>query len=518
MEAAATDLKGPTTPVDGRRFLRFRTNPAAWGEAFLVNRDGSPRLYRDYQKDDLLCSANRIAHLDGRSVGKTIDLATLVLWYASVHKGKAALVVAPYQGQLDTIIEEVEHQLANAPSLADTVARGADGRRKIKRQPYFQVEFTSGCKVYFRPGGTRGDSFRSLHVDFLLVDEAAWLPDAAWDALRQCLNAGGKFRVYSTPNGLRDTTYYRITQGNKEWRVFRWPSWIAPDWTEARRDELLAFYGGEHTAGWLHEVAGEHGMPTYGAFNTAEVLRAITDIPRYRKVDIHGEMLADCTSELAVRERLEDCLAATPSPGTYWLGGDLGYTSDPTELLLFEEGENEVLSLVLRVHAERVPYPQISELIALIDQLYSPAGIGIDRGGNGTSVEQELLHLDKFRSRYFLGRLAAYDFGGSIVTGHDANLNPIRRNCKELMTSLINRALHEHKVRIPQQDPAIEDQLCTQTYAMKERRIVYSKGNDHCVDAMRCALLRRSQDVDPNFDPVEIVPSFCFAHITRELP
>lgn len=517
MEATATATTEEAAPIDAGRLLRFRHNPVAWGEAFLVDRDGSPRRYRDYQKDDLLCSSNRIAHLDGRSVGKTIDLATLLLWYANVNKGKSALVVAPYQGQLDTIIEEVEHQLANAPLLDDAVARGTDGRRKIKRQPYFQVKFTSGCTVYFRPGGTRGDSFRSLHVDFLLVDEAAWLPDAAWDALRQCLNPGGRFRVYSTPNGLRDTTYYRITQ-SKEWKVFQWPSWITPDWSEERRQELVEFYGGEHTSGWLHEVAGEHGMPTYGAFNAAEVMRAVTEISRYRKVEIHGDMLADCADEQAVRDRLEDILAATPVPGKYWLGGDLGYTSDPTELLLFEEDENEVLSLVLRVHAERVPYPQISELIALVDQLYSPAGIGIDRGGNGASVEQELLHLDKYRGHYFLGRLVAYDFGSSIVIGHDANLNPIRKNCKELMTSLINRTLHGNRVRIPKQDPVIEDQLCTQTYAMRERRIVYSKGNDHCVDAMRCAFLRRAQDVDPDLDPVEIIPCVAPVCLTRELP
>jgi hypothetical protein len=276
----------------------------------------TPRRYRAYQKDDLLCSSKRIVHLDGRSVGKSIDLSTLLLWYAHVHKGKSVLVVAPYQGQLDTIIEEVEFQLDNAPALKDVVARASDGRRKIKRQPYFQVEFTSRSRVYFRPGGTRGDSFRSLHVDFLLVDEAAWLPDEAWDALRQCLNAGGNFRAYSTPNGLRDTTYYRITQ-SKEWKVFRWPSWIMPDWSEKRRKELLDFYGGEHTAGWLHEVAGEHGMPTYGAFNTAEVMRAVTDLSRYRKVDIQGGMLSDCENERDVRGRLEDILAGTPTPGRY---------------------------------------------------------------------------------------------------------------------------------------------------------------------------------------------------------
>jgi len=488
-------------------YEKYRSDPLRWGETFLVNRDGSPRRYRPYQKEDLRCMSRRVVHRDGRSVGKTIDLSTLLLWYATVHKGKSALCVAPYQGQLDTIIEEVEFQLNNAPALRNAVARNVDGRRKIKRQPYFQVEFASGCKVYFRPAGSHGDSFRSLHVDFLLADEAAWLSDAAWDALRQCLNAGGNFRVYSTPNGLRDNTYYRITQ-SKKWQQFQWPSWIAPDWSEERQQELVDFYGGRHTAGWLHEVAGEHGMPTYGAFNVAEVSRAVDEIPDYRKVEISGELLADCADEAEVRGRLETALALSGCPGRYWLGGDLGYTSDPTELLLFEENEKEVLTLVLRVHAERVPYPMISEMIALIDQVYSPVGLGIDRGGNGASVEQELLHLDKYQDRHFHGRLVAYDFGSSVVVGTDANLNPIKRRTKEQMTKLINKALTGRKVRIPKEDTDIEDQLCTQTYTLKDRGIVYSKGNDHCVDAMRCAFMRRAQDIDPDYGPVEIVADF----------
>jgi hypothetical protein len=182
-----------------------------------------------------------------------------------IHPGSSALVAAPYQGHLDTIIEEVEYQLEHSEVLRSSLARNAKGKPKIKRQPYFEVEFTNGSKVHFRPAGDRGSAFRSLHVDYLFVDEAAWMPDEGWNALRQCLNAGGVFRVYSTPNGLRDTTYYRITQ-SKEWTHFNWPSWVAPDWSDVREKDLLEFFGGRDTSGWQHEVAGEHGKPSYGAF------------------------------------------------------------------------------------------------------------------------------------------------------------------------------------------------------------------------------------------------------------
>jgi len=493
-------------------------SPAAWGEAFLTNRDGTRRKFRSYQREDLECDAPRIAHIDGRSVGKTVDLSTMVLWFAFTHPGKSVLVAAPYQGHLDTIIEEVEHQVETTDLLHDSIARNAKGHLKIRRKPYFEIEFTNGAIVHFRPGGTGGNAFRSLHVDFLMVDEAAWLPEAAWKALRQCLNAGGQFRVYSTPNGLRDTTYYRITQ-SKEWTLFHWPSWVAPDWSPEREAELLEFYGGRDTPGWQHEVAGEHGRPTYGAFNTVQVIRTLADITEYRKVSISGDALKDCRDEHEIRDRLEQVLNLAGGHGMYWLGGDLGYTSDPTELLLFEEDdETGRLTLVLRVHAEQVAYPVITEVIALIDRLYSPIGLGVDRGGNGMSVVQELIGLDKYRDLHLVGRLVGYDFGSSIAVGEDDAGKPVKKRVKEHMTALINEALNARRLVLPKQDHAVEDQLCTQTYLLTDRGVVYSKGNDHIVDAMRCALLRRAQEKSDLYDPVEITPDVYIVRLTRELP
>ena len=490
------------------RLRSWKSNPARWGEVFLVNHDGSPRRYRWYQEQDLECKSDRIIHLDGRGVGKTYNLSTLLLWYCHVNRGKSVLVAAPYRGQLDPIIGEVEFQLHNAPALHEVVAREKSGRFKIKRSPHVDITFKNGCTAHFRPAGTRGDAFRSLHVDLILVDEAAWLPEAAWTALMPCLNPGGEMRVYSTPNGLRDRTYYQLTgldARKKGWTVFRWPAWIAPDWNDKRREDLIAFYGGEGTAGWRHEVAGEHGQPTYGAFSAALVMKAVAEIEGYRRADLVGEDFTDCLNERESRERLELLADLAGGRGRCWVGVDTGYTNDPTEVIVLEEDENEVLSLVARIHAERLPYPLVSELIALVDTVFDPIGIGLDRGGNGAAVEQELVSLDKFKDRGMPGKLVAYDFGGSIAVGEDAGGREIRKRTKEEMSRLISKALSAGKLRIPKQDPEVEDQLCTQTYVRTERGVVYSKGRDHVVDALRTALLRRAQEIDPQYDSGEIV-------------
>ena len=482
-------------------------SPAIFGEQLLKNRDGSQRRYRYYQIADLECKSNRIVHLDGRAVGKTINLSTLILWYCFVNKGKSMLVGAPYQGHLDTIIEEIEFQL-NHVSLLKRELSGDHKLPGIKRKPYFQLRFRNGCMVYFRPSGSDGDAFRSLHVDTMLLDEAAWLPEKAWTTLFQCLNPGGVLRVYSTPNGLRNRTYYKLTE-SKKWTHFHWPSWIVPDWTQMRREELSDFYGGEHSSGWLHEAAGEHGMPSYGAFNTTQVLNAMCEDLAYQKVRLDGDIFSDCTTERESRERMEMLAGLDGGQGHYWLGIDTGYVSDPSELLLFEENDAEILTLVLRIHTEHLPYPLLSELIALVDELYKPVGIGLDRGGNGTAIEHELLQLDKFRSGNFVGKLMGIDFGGTTLVGEDKNGEPIKKRTKEHMTALINRSLNARKLKLPKEDKEIEDQLCTHTYVRNDRGIVYSKGNDHCVDALRCAMLVRSTETDPHYDPSVIIPDIC---------
>lgn len=469
-------------------------DPVLWGEAYLRNRNGCERTYWPHQVEDLRCDHKNIIHLDGRDVGKTWSLSTDALHYAFTTKGGQGLVAAPHQGHLDAIIEEIEFQLDANPDLMNSIALTQYGKPKIHKKPYYRMEFTNGSVLYFRPAGAYGDAFRSLHVERIWVDEGAWLSEKAWKALRQCLKTDGRLRIYSTPNGLRDTTYYRLTL-SEQFKVFRWPSWLNPNWNKQREAELLEFYGGIDSSGWQHEVAGEHGKPSYGAFNIEQFNLCRQDIFEYQKITITGSELRDCETEEAAYDRLEMLLNLTPTTGMYWVGGDLGYTNDPTELVVFQEqeiGERKILRMVLRLHLEQVSYPHIAQLIALLERYFTPAGIGVDNGGNGLSVVQELLTLDKYKELELAGRLKGYDFGGmtrlAVRDGKE-----IKKRTKELMTSLINSALQRKQLIFPVEDPEIEDQFTTHTYTLRDGRIIYSKGNDHIIDAVRCAMLMREE-------------------------
>jgi len=293
---------------------------------------------------------------------------------------------------------------------------------------------------------------------------------------------------------LRNTTYYRLTS-SEQFKVFRWPSWLNPDWSNHREHELLEFYGGKNTPGWQHEVAGEHGKPSYGAFNVESLNLCRQDVAGYRKVTIQGSDLSACESEEDSLERLEILLNLMPQTGLFWIGGDLGYTNDPTEIVVFREdefGDRRVMTLVLRIHMEHVSYPHISQVISMLECYFTPVGIGIDNGGNGLAVVQELLTLDKYKSLQLEGRLRGYDFGG-MTTLDVRDDRQVKKRTKEFMTMLINGALQRRQIVLPADDSDIEDQFTTHTYTFSNGNIIYSKGNDHIVDAVRCAMLAREQ-------------------------
>jgi hypothetical protein len=98
--------------------------------------------------------------------------------------------------------------------------------------------------------------------------------------------------------------------------------------------------------------------------------------------------------------------------------------------------------------------------------------------------------LDAYRALNMSGRLRGVDFGG-VTSMPTPDGGEVRKRTKELMTSIINGMLQRREMRLPQGDLELQDQFTTHTYTMTNNAVVYSKGHDHIIDAVRCAVLVR---------------------------
>jgi len=131
-------------------------------------------------------------------------------------------------------------------------------------------------------------------------------------------------------------------------------------------------------------------------------------------------------------------------------------------------------------------------LVAQLDRNFQFRAMGLDNGGNGIAVIQNLRTLTSFSDLPNLDdRLEGFDFGGTTLIDKTDG-KETKESTKKLMTNLINGAARGRTAIWPKQDEISEDQYTSQTYVLTERgNVVYSKGNDHVIDADRCAFIMR---------------------------
>jgi len=189
----------------------------------------------------------------------------------------------------------------------------------------------------------------------------------------------------------------------------------------------------------------------------------------------------------------------TALAGRHWYSLQRTSWRGARRLLRSQRLRPATLVSVARVH---FGYPYIADVIGLLERYYAPMGIGVDKGGNGLAVIQELTTLDKFRELDLEGKLRGYDFGGMVTIAVNSKGQPLKKRAKEYMTSLINRGFQRHELLLPDKDIQIEDQFTTHTYTLVNGKVIYSKGNDHIVDAVRCAMLVRDQQ---RLDEMEVI-------------
>lgn len=428
---------------------------------FFHDRLGRPWRVRDYQRASLESRALRKVHCDGRDVGKTTEIEIIACWAMACCPHSEMLVATQTENHLYPLMERLARRFQTTPALASALV-------EIKRTPSWHLRFANGFVLWGRIAGLRGVNFQGMHVDWQIVDEAQAMTDSAWTELFQSLNAGGRRWVYGVPNGVRNM-FYRLTQASDA-EQYHWPSYMNPEFTAEKDAELAALYGGRHTPAYRHQVLGEFGEPRYAVFYADDYLACVD-----------SGLIAPT---LLLRNQETLTLPFTPQKGDYVLGADFGYSQDPSEFVVFQD-KDETLTCVLRVHLEHVGYAEQQACLLELDHAFHFKALGFDSGGSGRAVA----HCLTAAQPDLEPRLHIFDFGSTLTLPAPHGNSPLRRRTKEFMTELLQRRLRARTIRFPH-CPEREAQYLSHTYhTTPQGYITYDKGNDHVLDADRCAIL-----------------------------
>lgn len=451
---------------------------SAFAQANLTNESGVPWDVRSYQRGSLESCALRKVHCDGRDVGKTSEIELIAAWATIMQPNRQMLIATQCENHLFPLMHRIVRRIQDTPGLAGNLV-------EFRRTPSWYLRFGNGFQLWGRLSGPRGVNFQGMHVDWQIVDEAQEMTDAAWGEILQALNAGGRRWVYGVPNGLRNT-FYRMSQ-DPSYEQYNWPSSIHPEYDDVKDAELARLYGGRDAPGYIHRVLGQHGAPEHAVFRLDDYLACVDDsISRDRIILNEGDTFDAPTA-------VED--------GEYYLGCDLGYARDPSEFVIYRS-ESPHLVHVLRVHLSGVNYARQQAVIVAMDEAYDFRGIGIDAGNNGRAVAHNLMTLGES----WCEKVRAFEFGGAVDLEPLADGQPNRRPAKQFMTEILERRLAERTIILPR-DAEREGQYASQTYSIGlTGSVQYSKGNDHIIDADRCAVLRHHLDtveheMDYGLDP-----------------
>lgn len=461
--ATKNEVDGALVLLDRRKFAKAYLKDPATRKRWEV---------RDYQQESVNWRGPRKVHRSARSTGKTKDLEICALNIAMTDPGQELLIGAQRRQHLEPLMERLIRVITTTPDFANSL------ERRPQRSPDYRIDFKNGFKIWGRIAGPFGQNFQGMHVKYQFCEESQEWTDKAWNELIPGLNPGGSRFVYGVPNGVHNK-YYDITQ-DKKYKLFSWSRLLDKTLTEDDLKDLKNFYGGEHSPDYQHYILGIHGKRRFATFDYDHYQQCVSNL-HCPVIKITAEEYKQDPKRCKARLNFPYKL---PFQGEKYLGGDIGYSNDPTELVGYV-WDGKHFANYFRIHLEGLKTNEQRDIITILDDRHKFTGIGIDRGGIGLGVEHELQALN---SR-FAFIVKGFHWGENLVVAIKQDNTEDKREAKLFSTFLIEEALRTKTIMFPR-DLVREEQYINMTHEVRPNGyVVYSDTKDHIVDADRNALL-----------------------------
>jgi hypothetical protein len=470
-----------------------------------------------------------------RSVGKSLSIKVRGFAFPFLFPGQEMVVTAPELVHLEPIVGLIEQQFQSTRLGREMLPRG---RSAITHRP-FQMNFNNGARIIGRIPQRDGKGVKGIHPVWLELDEAQDYPHAGWVELTETLKRGHEgavWRAHGVTRGLRDD-FYEHTQDNpdNDWTVHRFPAMYRPNWTDEERQEKIKKYGSRDDPDYRRNVLGLHGDATNPMFVLHRLMACVDpddqsdyNAAEYFHQTIKGEFLekngAPIVGEMDFPARHKLYLGPDKDnpKATFWVGMDVGYTTDPSEILVWVEynptktkDAPTQLKLLSRVSLVRVGHhDQVRAILWTID-FYRPKVFAMDKGGNGLPLFQDIQQQAEARPEqmaHVLKAIKGYNFSEKHIVDLDQSVEVseyadfdetiretgIKRNVKEYGSDVLRDLVDSKRITLPWDAELLKQYqggTWTSAHGLQDQygRRIYSKGNDHVLDASRFFALGWSQ-------------------------
>ena len=397
----------------------------------------------DWQKQYINTEGNTAVRA-GRQSGKSFAESLRVALFALLHPKTQTLIIGAVDRQSVELFEKVKSHII---VLAKNNIKGKPTMHKI--------ELSNGSKIIALPCGRTGYGLRNYAIHKLVVDEAHYVPEEVFVAVRPMLaTTGGTIDLLSTP------------RGNK---------------------------------GFFHDCFSDDEFTTFHVLSkdcpriTEEFLKS--EKKRMTKLQFAQEYEAEFLDQLQQffsKDLIDSCIIPPNLPsfvGGHFLGVDFaGYGGDENAFVTLVNKDKKSYVSEYETSEKVSAWETVNKVIRLNEQ-HNYKKIGVDDGGLGTPILDFLLEHNKLR-RKVIGLNNAkrnIDKDGKVKT---LMKNDMYGNLKMMM--------EQGLIKIPDSEDIIRSLLSIQIEINEEtkKEIIFGKYS-HITEALiRAAWLVKSKGLN----------------------
>lgn len=307
-----------------------------------------------WQKDYINTEGN-VAVRAGRQSGKSFAQSLRAALFALMNDKTQTLIIGAVDRQSVELFEKVKSHIY---ALAKHMVMGKDTLHKI--------ELTNGSRIIALPAGRTGYGLRNYTIHKLVVDEAHYVPEEVYTAVRPMLaTTGGTMDLLSTPKG-NSGFFYEAFQSD-DFTTYHTKSEYCPridkKWLDGERKRMTKLqFAQEYEAEFLDNLQ---------AFFPLDLIKTCE----------HGEF-------------------DTPKGKTVYMGVDVArYGGDENAFVIMEMKSENKMRLVHYEVTERVSTTDTMRRIIDLDKEWNFRKVYIDDGGIGGAVLDVLLETPPLKRK-----------------------------------------------------------------------------------------------------------------------